>query len=71
MLMQDLGGLRFCDMKQPEYAQGGYYMANVDLWGTVIMLRYLQQQGKITGKEANQILKRIACETGADLIISL
>lgn len=21
ILMQDLGGLRFCDMKQPEYAQ--------------------------------------------------
>lgn len=46
-------------------------MANVDLWGTVILLRYLKQQGKITGKEATQILKRIACETGADLIISL
>ena len=46
-------------------------MANVDLWGTVIMLQYLTQQGKITGKEANQILKKIVCETGADLIISL
>lgn len=46
-------------------------MANVDLWGTVILLRYLKQQGRITGKEANRILKRIASETGADLIISL
>lgn len=46
-------------------------MTNVDLWGTVILLRYLKQQGRITGKEANQILKKIACETGADLIISL
>lgn len=63
---------RSTDWKQLKPSGGrSYYMANVDLWGTVIMLRYLQQQGKITGKEANQILKRIACETGADLIISL
>ena len=46
-------------------------MANLDLWGTVIMLQYLKEQGKISGKEANQILKKIVCETGADLIISL
>ena len=46
-------------------------MANVDLWGTVILLRCLKEQGKITGEEATQMLKRIACETGAGLIISL
>ena len=46
-------------------------MANVDLWGTVILLRCLKEQGKITGKEAVQILERIARDTGADLIISL
>ena len=45
-------------------------MANIYLWGTVILLRCLKEQGKITGKEATQILKRIACETGADIVIS-
>ena len=28
-------------------------MANVDLWGIVILLRYLKEQGQITKKEAN------------------
>ena len=49
---------------------GGIAMVNIDLWGTAVMLRRLKEQGKLTDKEAKQILSRIAVETGADLIIS-
>lgn len=45
-------------------------MANVDLWGTAILIRCLKQQGKITEKEAHKILARIAVQTGADIVIS-
>lgn len=45
-------------------------MVNIDLWGTAVMLRRLKEQGRLTDKEAKQILSRIAVETGADLIIS-
>lgn len=46
-------------------------MANIDLWGSAIILRQLKNQGKITEREAKKILAKIAADTGADLIISL
>lgn len=46
-------------------------MANIDLLGITVLLRWLCKQGKLTDKEAKRILSRIAVETGADLIISL
>lgn len=46
-------------------------MANIDLLGIIVLLRWLCKQGKLTDKEAKRILSRIAVETGADLIISL
>lgn len=46
-------------------------MANVDLWGTAIVLRQLKNQGIISEKEAKSILEKIAVDIGADLIISL
>ena len=49
----------------------GYKMANIDLLGITVLLRWLCKQGKLTDKEAKRILSRIAVETGADLIISL
>lgn len=46
-------------------------MVNIDLLGITVLLRGLCEQGKLTDKEAERILSRIAVETGADLIISL
>ena len=46
-------------------------MVNIDLWASAVMLRRLEEQGKVTEQEAKKILSRIAAETGADLIISL
>ncbi len=46
-------------------------MANIDLLGITVLLRWLCEQGKLTDKEAKRILSRIAVQTGADLIISL
>ena len=50
---------------------GGIIMVNIDLWESAVMLRRLEEQGKVTEQEAKKILSRIAAETGADLIISL
>lgn len=46
-------------------------MANIDLLGITVLLRWLCEQGKLTDKEAKRILSRIAVQTGADLIVSL
>ena len=46
-------------------------MVNIDLWGIAVILRQLRRQGELTEKEAQKIFRRIAMQTGADLIISL
>ena len=46
-------------------------MENVNLWGVAQLLHGLLKQGKITQREAQKILSRVASQTGADIIISL
>ena len=48
----------------------GDIMANVDLCGVAQLLRALLEEEKISEKEAQRILSRIADQTGADIIIS-
>ena len=43
-------------------------MANVDLWGTAILLRCLKQQGKITEKEAHKIWPGLLCRLAQILL---
>jgi len=45
-------------------------MANVDLCGVAQLLRALLAEEKISEKDAQRILSRIAEQTGADIIIS-
>lgn len=46
-------------------------MENVNLCGVAQLLRGLLKQGRITPKEAQKILSRVAVQIGADIIISL
>lgn len=45
--------------------------ADIDLWVIATILRKLRNSGLITQKEAEKILKRIAMQTGAKLVISI
>ena len=43
----------------------------IDYYGVIVLLRSLMEQGLFTRNEAEEIARRIAAETRADLIISL
>lgn len=45
--------------------------ADIDLWLIATILRKLRDSSVITQKEAEKVLKRIARQTGARLIISI
>lgn len=45
--------------------------ADIDLWVVATILRRLRDSGLITQKEAEKIIKRIAIQTGARLVISI
>lgn len=45
--------------------------ADIDLWVVATILRKLRDKGLITQKEAEKILKRIAMQTGAKLVIDV
>lgn len=45
--------------------------ADIDLWVIATILRKLRDSGFITQKEAEKILKRVAVQTGAKLIIDV
>lgn len=46
-------------------------MVNVDLCGVAQLLRSLLKEGRITPKEAQKILSRVAAQIGADIVVSL
>lgn len=45
--------------------------ADIDLWVIATILRKLRNSGLITQKEAEKILKRVAGQIGAKLIVSI
>ena len=45
--------------------------ADIDLWVIATILRKLRDSGLITQREAEKILKRVAVQTGARLIVDI